>query len=184
MGLMIEDGSGKGYQAKVDHANRIHVYAISESLEHHTNIIHGESYNLIFSQTATGPDECIVYIKNLSDEFIIFEGITANAASNETLSIVINDSGTPVDGINASPGNLNGGSNNQAIGDFEIGNNITGLSGGFTILNYFFKGGDASKYFNFEQDIILPKSRTLTIYCTSGSILVDGFLSFFYHHID
>lgn len=184
MGLQLEDGTGNGYQAKIDHANRIHVYAVNESLEHHTNRHHGESYNLLFSQTADTSSSCIIHIKNLDDDDIIFEGITANAASGETLEIRLNDSGTPVNGIESTPVNLNTGFNNIANGIFQVGSNITGISGGVSAMKYFFKGGDSSKFHNFEQDIILSKNRILTMYCVNGNILVDGFLAFFFHHKD
>lgn len=181
MGLMIEDGSGKGYQARVDASNRLFVYSITESLEHHTNIIHGESYNLLFSQTPTGAGDCFLYMKNLNDEDIILEGIVLNTATDETIEIKISDVGTALGGVDITPVNLNGGSNNQAQGTFQASNDITGVSGGFSLFKFFIKGGNSSSFFNFDQDIILPKNRTLTLYAVNGSIQIDGFLSFFYH---
>lgn len=178
---MIEDGSGRGFQVKVDSSNRLYVYAISESLEHHTNIIHGESYNLLFSQTPTGAGDCFLYMKNLNDEDIILEGIVLNTATDETIEIKISDVGTALGGVDVTPVNLNGGSNNQAQGTFQTSNDITGLGGGFSLFKFFIKGGGSSDFFNFDQDIILPKNRTLTLYGTNGSIQIDGFLSFFYH---
>ena len=114
MGLMIEDGSGRGYQVKVDSKNRLYVYSITESLEHHTNIIHGESYNLLFSQTPTGAGDCFLYMKNTNDEDIILEGIVLNTATDEIIEIKISDVGTALGGVDITPANLNGGSNNQA----------------------------------------------------------------------
>jgi hypothetical protein len=181
MGLMIEDGSGRGYQVKVDASNRLFVYAISESLEHHANIIHGQSYNLLFSQTPGGPGDCFVYMKNLSDDDIILEGITLYVPTDETIEIKVGDVGTPLNGSDLAPVNLNAGSNNEAEGTFQGGNNITGLAGGASLFKFFIDGGGSSDFFNFDQDIILPKNRVLTLYSTNGSIQIDGFLSFFYH---
>jgi len=182
MGLTIEDGSGGGYQARIDSLNRLHVYSIVESLEHHTNLIHGESYNLLFSQTATGAGDCILYIRNLNDEQMIFEGITINTATDETIEIVLNDIGDPVGGVELTPVNLNTGVNNEAEGIFQGGNNITGLNGGSSCFRFFLKGGDSSKFFEFDQDIIIAKNKVLTIYCVNGSILVNGKLSFYFPH--
>lgn len=182
MGFVIEDGSGNGFQAKVDGANRLCISSISESLEHHTNIVHGDSYNLIFSLTATISGSCVLYIKNSSDETIIFESIMLRATSDEIVEIKINDAGTPVGGTTTTPANLNAGSNRQAYGTFLAGNDITGLSDGTTILKYFISGGGSSDSYNFDQDVVLPKNRTLTMYCVNSSIQVDGFLSFFFDH--
>jgi hypothetical protein len=181
MGLMIEDGSGKGYQAKVDSENLLHVYAISESLEHHANIIHGQSYNFLFSETVSGAGDCFLYMKNYSDEDIIIEGIQLNTASDETIEIMLGDVGTPLGGTDVMPANLNAGSNNEADGVFQTDANLTGISGGYVILRYFVEGGGSSSFYNFDQDVILSKNRVLTLYATNGSILVNGFLTFFYH---
>ena len=181
MGFAIEDGTGKGYQVLVDSSNRLHVYSISESLEHHTNIIHGEAYNLLFAQTPTAAGDCFLYMKNENDLDIIFEGITLNVPTDETVQIKLGDAGTPVGGAAVEPTNLNAGSNNNAQGDFQAGNDITGLSGGTVAAQYFLNAGGSSAHFNFEQDIILPKNRILTLYVVTGAILVTGYLAFFYH---
>jgi hypothetical protein len=183
MGFTIEDGSGDGYRAKVDGANRLFVSSISESLEHHTNTIHGDSYNLIFSLTATTSGSCVLYIKNSGDENIIFESIMLRSASLEIVEIKINNVGTPVGGTTATPANLNAGSNRQAYGTFLVGSNITGLTGGITIFRYFINDGGSSSEYNFDQDIILPKNRILSMYFTNSGIQVDGFLSFFFDHL-
>jgi hypothetical protein len=182
MGFTIEDGSGEGYRAKVDSSNRLSVSSISESLEHHTNTIHGDSYNFIFSLTATVSGSCVLYIKNSSDENIIFESITLRAASLEIIEIKTNNVGTPVGGTTATPANLNAGSNRQAYGTFLVGNNITGLTEGTTVFRYFINGSGSSSDYNFDQDIILPKNRILTVCFTNSGIQVDGFLSFFFDH--
>lgn len=182
MGFTIEDGSGEGYRAKVSDTNRLHVSAVSESLEHHTNTIYGNSYNLIFSLTATTSGSCVLYTKNSSDEDMVFESITLRSASLEIVEIKINNIGTPVGGTTTTPANLNAGSNRQAYGTFLVGNNITGLTGGTTTFRYFINGGGSSSGYNFDQDIILPKNRILTMCFTNSGIQVDGFLSFFFDH--
>lgn len=181
MGFQIEDGTGDGYQAKVTNDNMLVTVATVVSAEHHANHIHGRSYNLLFSQTASGPNDCIVYIKNGDDLDMIIESITVNVPTNEIIEIKLNDAGSPVDGGGITPSNLNAGSNREADGIFQSGNNITGLSGGVSTFKPFFKGGDPSKFFNFDQDIIIPKNRILTLYCVNGSILVNGMLSFYFH---
>ena len=181
MGLNIEDGIGKGYQAKVNDENMLATYSIIDSKEAHTNIVHGASYNMLFSQTPSAAADCFLYIKNEDDHTMILEGIAANVATDEYIEVVLNDVGTPVGGTSVTPTNLNAGVNNVADGTFQTGPDITGLSGGNTAFRIFYEGGAATKYFNFDQDIIVPKNRILTLYCVTGSILIEGFLSFFFH---
>jgi len=185
MGFQIEDGSGKGYQAKVNNESMISVYAVIDSKQSHTNIRHGTSYNLLFSQTGDSTaSSCILYIKNEDIEPLIVKGIGANVASDEYIEVVLNDSGTPVGGSAIAPVNLNSGINNVAEGVFQSGSNITGLSGGSKAFKLFYVGGEPTKYFNFDQDIIVARNRTLTLYCVNGGILIEGFVSFFFHEED
>jgi hypothetical protein len=188
MGFTIEDGSGDGFRAKVDNENRLHTHSVSQSLEHHTNTVHGDSYNFIFSGlTASGTNSCVLYIKNISDNTIMFEGITLRAASDEIIEIALNNVGTVIYGTNVTPANINAGSSNQAEGVFQTSTGSTAMAGittGTTILKYFISGGGSSNNYNFEQDVILPKNRVLTMYCVNGNIQVDGFLAFFFHHTE
>lgn len=183
MALQIEDGKGNGFQAQVDNRNMLHVHAVVESLEHDANQL-GNSFSMLFSQTSDSTDSCILYIKNYFDEDLVFEGITIRAVSDETINIYLNDSGNPVGGVDVTPGNLNAGSNRLADGMFQVGTDITGLIRGTIASSYFIKGGDSSKHFNFEQDIIVPKNRVLTMCCEDGNIKLVGFLSFFRDVLD
>ena len=139
---------------------------------------------MLFSQTPDSSNSCFVYIKNTFEEDINFEGITLRTSADETIDVYLNDSGDPLGGLDIVPANLNGGSNQLADGIFQASNNITGLIRGTLTTSYFIKGGDSSKHFNFEQDIIVPKNRVLTICCQNGGIKITGFLAFFRDLLD
>ena len=180
MGFTIEDGTGDGYNAKVNNRNMLNTSAVVSSVEHYVNRKEGNSYNLLFSVlTASGTDNCVLYIKNEGESDLIFEGITTRSTSDEVLEIKLKDAGVPVGGSDITPANLNAGSANQVTGTFQVASSITGLSGGTAIFKFFMVGADKSTHYNFEQDVILPKNRTLTFYCANGNTQIDGFLSFF-----
>ncbi|MBY9000888.1 MAG: hypothetical protein KGD64_08250 [Candidatus Heimdallarchaeota archaeon] len=178
MGLSIEDGKGSGFQAEVDSDNKLHTHAVTESIEHQANSA-GNAYNIVFSQISDTTSSCILYVKNGFEEDIVFEVITLRTSLDDVITIKINDIGIPISGSTISPAQLNAGSNKQAEGTFQVGNNITGLSGGTTVARYTIKGDESSKHYNFDQHIFIPKNRVLTVYSRNGSIEVDGILSFF-----
>ncbi len=183
MGLSIEDGKGNGFQAEVDDRNMLHTHSVSESLEHDANL-NGNSYNILFSQTSDTTGACILYIKNGFNEDLIFEGITIRTAEDTEIYIKINDSGDPTEGVSTTPINLNAGSGKLAEGSYLTGSGMEGLFGGSTALTYFIKGGESSSHYNFEQDIIIPKNRVLTLCCEIDNVKVDGFLAFFRDNLD
>ncbi|MCP4569088.1 MAG: hypothetical protein GY841_16055 [FCB group bacterium] len=180
MAETIKDGTGKGYLAKVNDENMLDCWSVCESVEHHSNHDEKQAYHVLFNKTATGAGDCIFYAKNDSDTDLIVEGFWFRVASAEQVQIKIGDTGTPASGTTITPVNNNAGSSNAAEGTFEHGTDITGLSGGSVVEKYWLTS-TASEMFNFEQDIVLPKNLTLTIYVVSGSVDVAGTMVFHYH---
>ena len=179
MGFMIEDGRGSGVSAQVDNNYMLHTHAVAESLEHKSNK-DGNSFNILFTQTSdTTASNCIIYVKNSFEEDLVFEGLSIRTDKDAHITISLNNTGIPVDGLDITPANLNAGSGTQAEGTFQAGNAITGLSGGYIANQYFIEGGNSSDFYNFDQDIIVPKNRTLTLSCLTDNVIVSGFLSVF-----
>ncbi len=181
--MRIDDGSGNGYSAAVDKNNKLLTHATVETIEHKVNHDKGRAYQLLFQQTATAGNDCILYMKNMNDDSIVLEGIKLRAAGNEIIELKINDSGIPSGGSDVSPVNCNAASGNIADGIFQIGDDITGLSGGDVVERIYVPNDNNTKICNFEMDIILPRNRVLTIYCVTGAIEVDGTLIFFYNNL-
>jgi hypothetical protein len=61
----FEDGTGKGYKAKVNENNRLHTHAVTDSAAYHATT-EGDSYNINTGEiTLTSEDEtAILYLKN------------------------------------------------------------------------------------------------------------------------
>ena len=177
---MIRDGIGRGYMMEVDAENMAHVKAITETAERHANEEHGLAFHVLFDQSATGAADCFFYAKNNSDDDMMVEGVWFSAASAEAVFVRLNDTGAPSGGTTPIPTNCKGGSGNEADGTFMVGNNITGVSGG-DIVEKFWLTSAESKYFNFEQDIIIPKNGVFTLLSTTGGVNVRGTVVFNYH---
>jgi len=181
MGLTIEDGKGSGGQAEVK-GNKLLVSGIFASLEHYANHSEGQAYNLVFSATPTGAGDCFLYFKNEDPNYYAsVEGIYLKMAADDSIEIKLLDEGTPVGGNELTPVNLNTAVGNKAIGVFQDGADITGLSGGKTALKLHHASSAGGSYFNFNQDIILGPNGTLTLYAGTGTVLIEGHIPFSFH---
>jgi hypothetical protein len=181
MGFQIEDGRGKGKSLGITVENRAMTDAVECTIEHHVNHYHGLAFQMNLEQTPTGPDDCIVYMKNLDDVDMVVEEAIVYVSGACEIYVVGGDTGTPVGGNPVTPANCNLASGYTADGTFLSGNNITGLSGGTELFRFKFTGTTPSTSVNFPQDIIIPKNQTLTIYCDTGSITLLCSIAFNYH---
>ena len=184
MGMIIEGGTGNGFAAKVDSNNRLHVDAVSKSTEHYANHNKGVAYNAIFAVNPDGAGDCIFYLKNQDDKDLVIEGVWWQTSAAEEVYYKLNDIGTAVktNGADITPANLNAGSGGVAdvlcysnVADGAV--DITGLSAGITIQTLYLTSA-TSGYFNAEQDIIVPKNKTFSIYCVGGDTLLRGTVVF------
>ena len=182
--MRIEGGTGNGFAAKVDSENRLHVDAVTRSAERESNEEHGDAYHVLFSQSPTANNDCIFYMANDSEsKDLIVEGIWLYVSAASTVSVKLGDKGTRGSATALTPVNCHAGSGNAADGTFEKGADLESgtLSGGSTVETYTFTAAATSTFFNFEQDIILPKNQTLTIYSSLSTATVTGTVVFNYH---
>lgn len=181
MGLVIEDGTGHGYFAEVTTENRLAVESESFEMIRHANLADGQAYSLTFTVTPTGAGDCFCYIKNTSTIDLSLNSIVLAAASDEVVQIKIRDTGTPVGGGAVTPVNRNTNSNNTAVGTFQTGVDITGLSGGSIVDQYFVKGATDSKKYTWASTLIIGQNGVLTLYVVTGAIALRITIGFFYH---
>ena len=179
MGDMIKGGTGNGYMAGVTVENRLLTESITYSGEHHANHS-GNAYNMLFEVTPAGAGDCFLYMKNGNETDLVIEGLWLRVASAEQIIMKLGDVGTPASGSSVTPANVNAGVNNAALGTFQEGSDITGLSGGVTV-NKGWVANTTSSYFNFEQDLILPQNLVYTLYVVTGGVALSGAIVFHYH---
>jgi hypothetical protein len=189
--MLIEDGTGSGRTAAVNAQNKLEVVAITATTEHDTNHHNGLAFNACVEVTPISPDPssgdtrtCVFYLKNTSEVDITLEGIDmrlGGTGEEDVIEIVGRDDvGSPIGGTTVTPANLNLGSGNPAEGTFLKGSNITGISGG-VVLQKIWITSNGTKSYNFNQDIIVPKNRVVTIYSRNSVAELDLTLSFNYH---
>lgn len=181
--MIIEDGTGRGYQTKVNSENKLVVASVTSTIEHNTNHVNGKAFNLVFSSTPTSGSDCFLYIKNEDkNNELILEGFWFKMEADDYIDLILDSDGIPANGSSITPVNLNTQSGHSAIGTFQHGNDITGLSDGSTIMRIFHANSKESIYRNFDQDIILGYNGVLALYIGTGTIQVDGIMCFNYHN--
>jgi hypothetical protein len=175
----------------VNDEGRAEISAVTRTAEMHTNQVHGEAYAIPFAVNPDGADDCFFYIKNNSDIDMIIKGVWYTLSDADELYFKVGESGTAVatNGTDMTSyiANLNAGSGN--IADVTCYSNtadgavdITGLSGGRTIDKLWVVAAADNKFFNFEQDVILPKNQTFSIYAVGGDALVRGTVMIHFHN--
>lgn len=175
--ILIEDGKGRGYKASVESDNKLDVCAVTRTIDLYCNQKLGDSYSLVLSQTPSGAGDCFCYLKNNADNDMVISSIKVYAASNEIFEIKLSDTGTPVDGTDASPVNRKAGCGNVSEVTCKVGNDITGLSGGSVVEAVSVKGGETATRYEWLSGLVVPKNHTITLYAVTGAIAVRVTLS-------
>ena len=186
--MQIEDGKGRGHRAAVNEDNRALTEAVQSSIEHFVNHAKGEAYQLPFEQSPTAGNDCIFYMSN-DDQTndISIEGFVLSVDQACELYFQLNDKGTRNAATAIVPINVNAGSGKSAVGTFEQGADLDGgaatLDGGAEFTRIIFRAASNSAYWNFEQDIILPRNATLTLWCSNAAATVNASAIFNYHSV-
>jgi hypothetical protein len=185
----IKDGTGSSYLAAVDSENRLKTSAVTSSVEHHINHSEGKAYNLVFEITAGGADVTIVYMKNTNTIDIVVEGIYLYVSTACVIELKRGADGTRNAATSLTPANLNAGSHQSAIGVFESGANLAGGAATLdgteaTMFKFKYIAETATKWINFDQDIVIPIGNTMTVTCDTNDVDIQGMLPFNYHSSD
>ena len=143
--LYIGDGKGRGNTAGVSCDNQLMTLSTVETIEHYMNVIKGSAFSTVITETPSISGSCIYYMKNTDDHDVIIEEIEVFTDDDQILEIYLSDIGTPVNGNTLNPVNNNSGSANSAVGVFQSGSNITGLSGGNKVSRLKIKGNEQSR---------------------------------------
>ena len=181
--MYIEDGKGSGSLVGATKDHQLLTKATTVSVEHYINHQYGLAFNVLFEQAPTAGDDCILYIENQNVFDMVIEGVQLSVSGAGEVYIQINDLGTRNAATDLTPVNLNAGSGNLADGEFEVGADLDGaavtLAGGSEIERYVFRAATDTNAFNFDQDVFLPKNRTMTIWC-DAIVTVNGTVMFHY----
>lgn len=178
--MEIKDGTGTGYKVGVNSNNHMKTLAVTVPFEHFVNHALKLSYSLQVSYTPVGA-ACCLYIKNTHTTMdMSFSQLRANVDTNCQLEVVLNSTGTPAGGADATPVNLNGGSSNLADGTFYGGAAVTGITKGRVIMKVWLAASNATGNFELPPALIVPPNGTMTWHL-SGAATINATLFFNYH---
>jgi hypothetical protein len=173
--MIINDGTGKGNQAKVDTNNRIHTQAVTESESLHSSEV-GDAYNINTGNIALTGDGTLIYLKNNEDKDLVIEAIafgnnglgTYTSVANPRYTIVRNPTGgdliSDASAVSMNQ-NRNFGSNKTLTADTYKGKVSGTLTGGndIAILEGTTDGRDY-----FTINFVLPKGSSIGIKYTAN----------------
>ena len=182
--MQIESGLGNGFTAGVNYENRLMTQSVNVPIEHHVNHFNGLCFNALFSQSATAADDCIFYMQNTSETDVLVKGVHLAVSATCTVYIELGNEAPGGTTSDVSPINLNLESGNSAAGNFYEGPDLQPAGGGALMERYYFAEKSTSSFFNFQQDLILPKNTTMTIWCDDATSTVMGTVVFNYHGKD
>lgn len=175
--MIIRDSStGKSWDINPDGFGAIN--AFTSPLQYFANIIRKDAYSAIISETPTGVGDCFFYIKNICNYDLILTSLSFYAAAAETIQMKLGDIGT-VGGTHAEllPSSRNAGSGKTADVTCESGVDITGLSGG-VVVDQFYATAE-QKRVEWGSRIIVPKNAIMSLYAVTGAISIGCTLGFF-----
>jgi len=183
---MIEDGTGHGYLVKVDADNRMWGVSAVWDNSFFINMFKQDAYTVSFGNiTAAVAANCIGYIKNTSSskELIIMKIRHRCATTNTTLSIKLNDTGTPGSTTEVVPVNRNAGSTLTPDGEFYSGTGITGLAGGATVGSIFSVAAQPWERWEPCSCLILGVNNTCTFYVDNNTAANWIGVGFYYREV-
>lgn len=145
--MIISDGTGKGFKAKVNEAKELLVKA-NAATEEHKAALAGDGFLVSLATATSGsvvPTDSggyMLYIKNNETDYNV---IIQKAVLSSNGEVIVKTQGAPTVGTlgnntSVTPRNTNTGSSKTLTADAEIwdgsGNGITGLSGGATVASW------------------------------------------------
>jgi len=192
--MIITDGVGQGYSAKVTKQNQIQAYSESVALQHYVSINNGQAYQVIGDFTSmNNSTHTILHIKNDDpDRNLILTyvrmstvdqaGGTAPPSAGQYWQMgfgrTVSSGGTAV-----TPVNMNRDSGNSAT--VTVTDNNPTMTGTFTEIDRHYIDGEADEHtYNKEGTIILGLNDTFevrvttsstsgTAYCRASFLMID-----------
>jgi len=128
MSEKILDGTGDGYEARVDSRKRLHVFSVSESEDRYSNS-EGLVWSYTFEVTPTGANDYFFYLKNTGSNDLSISDIRVSSTVQTRLTYE-KVTGTPSYSAvtAATPVNRNLGSSRIPTATVNYDANITGLT--------------------------------------------------------
>jgi hypothetical protein len=178
MAVIIQDGLGKGFTARVDSEGRMHTVAHTNPTDFHTNNDFGKVWSLPFGpRDPTGVGDYVFYLKNTGSNNIAVTDIRLSctgAASQVSIDAV---TGTAAAGTTIVPVARNLGSTASPVAIAEDSVNITGITTAGTLFYMEMPTVSTLYHLKTTSNIILPKSSAIGISVAVATSIVTGMVS-------
>jgi hypothetical protein len=173
--VKLEDGTGKGFLAKVDDENRVLTFSVVEPEDKHINIFDGGVWSYNQSTTAAGVGDYVYYLKNTGSSTITVTDLRV-FVSAATVVYFDKVTGTAVGGTDLTPVSRNLGSSKTPEATSQEGTDITGLASGGVL--YFQACDTANKHYHLKMsaNIVIPQGQAVALR-TSAAVTVDSLIS-------
>lgn len=188
--MIIEDGTGRGYKAKVTDEHQLLVRACVEQCQRHMSVTHGQAYNAMLGthanpyRTVTATGGYIMYLKNDNADYDMVIGrITASTSAIITFVLEKNPTLGVLGNYNAVvPVNKNYTSGNVAeatCGAWNgVGDGITGITAGTVVGTWQLNGGPYKAY--EDESVVLGVGDILALFAkNTGNVALN--VHFYYN---
>ena len=178
MPFILEDGTGKGFKARVDKDNRLHTFTVEIPEEHHENEVFENAWNGAFDAIdPTSSDDYFVYIQNKAKEVrsITRIAITSTVAGFlEVQAVTGAASGGGADEVNSY---TIGGADPSDF-TFESGVDITNLADA-GVLHFHWLEANKTAHMEFPQTIRLKTNQAIALLWTVTTGILTGTVDFY-----
>ena len=181
MAMKLQDGTGKGYVAKVNTKNRLQVTAKTEPAAYINAIADGSSYTWSSSFSAATGEE-VLYIKNTSKTELLVLSSMYLGAVNTALFSLYEVSGTAA-GTAVTGKNTNLSSGNVAAASAYGEASVTGLTIGDRILQLRVPANSSASY-DLQDSIILGFNDAVAVTYTGSTGIADVAIIGFYESLE
>ena len=175
--MIIQDGTGSGYKAKIDSENRLTTFSVVETEDKHINR-EGKQWSLYFTETPLATNDYFFYLKNNGTSDLAISDIRIMCAGADVFTYEwVNGTPSYVVGTDIDPVVRNGGSSKVPDATIKKDVNITGLTSDGVM---FFESTDtANKRYKLSttSNMIIPQGVAFAIKATTGTNLVTCVVS-------
>ena len=169
MSESIVDGTGKGYEAKVDSDNRVHTFSVIEPEDKAANK-NGYNWSLPFTTTPTGAGDYFFYMANTGNNDLLITDIRIYCAAADRFTIN-KVTGTPsyAAGGTITPVSKNLGQLRTVTATIKYDTDTTGLTDGGKIYDIPTPVANTLVTLTTSANIIIPKGTAIAMKATTGT---------------
>jgi hypothetical protein len=175
--MVIEDGKGTGKKAQVDGDNRLVANAITHPLLEHINEAEGSVWSVPLAAIAPSGATWFFILQNLGQSTIAVASLVL-ASTVAGVFRVSKVTGTPADGADIAPGNMNLSKTTLPESVTVYGGaSITGLTESYLLYPLYIPANSPFVYDDVSRIFIPP--GTAVALKAPAALTVNGFLQFF-----